>query len=407
MAFSTHKTLTSTGLFSLMLVISILFTPVGGTTTMPVQGLVVNIPYVFALAGLVLSLVFNNSREFNLFLLLAISYLALQNFVWHPHAAPVQSKLLLTAITILLPLNFALSDLLRERGIFSNHGIIRLLILGLQISLVVLFLQLRIEPVNDLLNTRFLGTAFPQQLNLPDLAALVIFITAIWFAIRCFTRTSCLQNSTLFGFIAIIIALHHIDNQSASTLWFIVAEGIILFGILLNTYNLAYVDELTGLHSRRVLKQHMNMLDKRYSIAMLDIDFFKRINDSLGHDIRDQVLRMIAGRIRQTPGARVYRYGGEEFALVFPGKDEDESMVLLESLRARIEEHPFQVRARLRPRRKPEFPRQRSRKKSLTLSVSIGLASKKPHFSDAYDVLKAADRALYRAKRAGRNRVLR
>ena len=171
-------------------------------------------------------------------------------------------------------------------------------------------------------------------------------------------------------------------------------------------YAMAYHDELTGLPARRALNEALERAGGTYTVAMVDVDHFKKFNDRHGHDVGDQVLRMVAGRLaRVQGGGRAYRYGGEEFAVLFPGKSTDESAPHLEALRASVAGAAFTKRAKDRPKQKPKTPRARGESaKALAVTVSIGAAQARGTVApDA--VVKAADKALYRAKEAGRNRV--
>jgi GGDEF domain-containing protein len=179
------------------------------------------------------------------------------------------------------------------------------------------------------------------------------------------------------------------------------------------------------LPSRRAFHEALLRLQAPYSIAMVDIDHFKRCNDTYGHDTGDQVLRMVAGRLaRVTGGGEAYRCGGEEFAIVFPGKTTKDVLEPLEQLRASIEASSFRLRGNNKDRRQeargPDRRNQRGRAQAgrairqlaqaaasdeLSVTASIGVASSGSEKSSADEVVQAADKALYRAKAAGRNRV--
>ncbi len=158
---------------------------------------------------------------------------------------------------------------------------------------------------------------------------------------------------------------------------------------------------------------------------MVDIDHFKRFNDTYGHDTGDQVLRLVAASLsRVTGGGQAYRCGGEEFNILFPGKTTAEVVDHLEQLRKAIESSEFRMRGgdrrhvprgpdrrngRARSRaRKGQAIRELTQEKSpapLSVTVSIGVATSAREESDPERVLQAADKALYRAKANGRNRV--
>ena len=191
------------------------------------------------------------------------------------------------------------------------------------------------------------------------------------------------------------------------------------------SYLLAYHDELTTLPSRRAFHDALLRLEPPYSIAMVDIDHFKRCNDTYGHDTGDQVLRLVASRLaRVSGGGQAYRCGGEEFAILFPGKTTADVLEHLEKLRADIEASKLRLRGpdRRQESRGPDRRNQRARGRTQTghairqlsrhttsqeisVTASIGVATSRREEPSAEEVIRAADKALYRAKAAGRNRI--
>ncbi|HZK81396.1 MAG TPA: response regulator [Humisphaera sp.] len=160
---------------------------------------------------------------------------------------------------------------------------------------------------------------------------------------------------------------------------------------------LAITDELTGLFNRRHAMSRLEeqwALVERYgrplSIAMIDIDHFKKINDVYGHHAGDAVLRRVAIILReQTRGTdTICRVGGEEFLIIFPAQTVEEAGVCAGRFRAAVAQHPFDIGDA-----------------SARVTVSIGLATREPGIPQFTDLLKAADLALYAAKHAGRNVV--
>jgi diguanylate cyclase (GGDEF)-like protein len=176
--------------------------------------------------------------------------------------------------------------------------------------------------------------------------------------------------------------------------------------VLQDIFHMAFRDPLTGLLSRRALDEHLAALGRRYTVAMVDVDHFKRVNDRHGHDTGDQVLKKVARALSHVRGARAYRYGGEEFTLLFPGRGTDESLDRLEALRERIATEPFRLRS---ASRKPLGRRSRNgatrNASSLKVTVSIGVAENDGADADPGEVIARADKALYRAKHGGRNAV--
>jgi two-component system cell cycle response regulator len=166
------------------------------------------------------------------------------------------------------------------------------------------------------------------------------------------------------------------------------------------TMEMAIMDGLTGLHNRRYFDTHFRALThqaasrgKTLSLVLTDIDFFKSINDTHGHDVGDEVLREFGDRIRKSVrGADLAcRYGGEEFVLILPDSDQHAAAAIAERLRARMDHDPIPVAGG---------------QKQLTITISLGVATIQGPEDTAEAVLKRADEALYKAKRDGRNRVM-
>jgi two-component system cell cycle response regulator len=160
---------------------------------------------------------------------------------------------------------------------------------------------------------------------------------------------------------------------------------------------MAVTDQLTGLFNRRYMSRHLNTLmsdnaGKQVSFLLLDVDFFKQINDTYGHDIGDEVLREFAARISANVRGidLACRYGGEEFVVVMPDTDLSFAYMVAERLRQSVADAPFAISAAAR---------------QVPVTISIGVAASGG--GDTPEVLlKRADQALYRAKRDGRNRVV-
>jgi two-component system cell cycle response regulator len=163
---------------------------------------------------------------------------------------------------------------------------------------------------------------------------------------------------------------------------------------------MAITDALTGLFNRRYMETHLATLveqaanrGKPIAVLIVDIDFFKSINDGHGHDAGDDVLREFALRIRKSIRNidLACRYGGEEFVIVMPETDLAVATVVAERLRRRIANEPFVIQ---------------DGSGSINVTISVGIAGLNEPGDNAATILKRADEALYRAKRDGRNRVV-
>jgi two-component system, cell cycle response regulator len=163
---------------------------------------------------------------------------------------------------------------------------------------------------------------------------------------------------------------------------------------------MAITDALTGLHNRRYMETHLSTLveqaglrGKPLAVLVLDIDYFKSVNDTHGHDAGDDVLREFSQRLKKSIRGidLACRYGGEEFVVVMPETDMAVATMVAERLRRRIACEPFPVCRGAN---------------AVEITISIGLAARASTNDTAANILKRADQALYRAKRDGRNRVV-
>jgi two-component system, cell cycle response regulator len=163
---------------------------------------------------------------------------------------------------------------------------------------------------------------------------------------------------------------------------------------------MAITDPLTGLYNRRYMENHLSSLveqaaarGKPLTALVIDIDYFKAINDGHGHDAGDDVLREFATRIKKSIRGidLACRYGGEEFVIVMPETDMAVATIVAERLRRRIASEPFSIQ---------------QGGGLIEVTISIGLATLDTADDNAGSILKRADQALYRAKRDGRNRVV-
>lgn len=209
-----------------------------------------------------------------------------------------------------------------------------------------------------------------------------------------------------------LVPLFHVLNRTPTELelavGFVSSQSLLLYGVFRLYWQKVYVDELTGISNRRALNDAMSALTGTCSIAMIDIDHFKRINDTYGHETGDEVLRFVARHLDLSVRGQVYRYGGEEFCVVAGGTS-SETAQRMDEVRARLAERPFVIRSSKKVRaRTSEKDRASSRggTETIRVTVSVGVAAFGGSLERPEDVLIAADAALYRAKELGRNRVL-
>jgi GGDEF domain-containing protein len=240
------------------------------------------------------------------------------------------------------------------------------------------------------------------------IAELLFAMAVIALVGRFIYASDAVGSGLLWGLLALVPAL----RGSPMTVACIFLSGVVLaVAAVERSHWIAYHDELTGLPGRRAFNEALAALGDRYAIAIVDVDHFKKFNDTFGHDVGDQVLRKVAAQLSRVGGGGVaFRCGGEEFALVFADAAIEDAFGNAEEVRMNIEEDGFIARGPSRSQREREDrrsgPRRRLQPRAVetNVTVSIGIAEGSGMLS-TLDVVEAADKALYRAKHLGRNRV--
>ncbi len=309
------------------------------------------------------------------------------------------------AVLTLLPLNIALFSLLKERGIFTQHGLVRWAIIMVQPGIIWALVHYQQYYWLGIFDTPILPSAMHNFIPLEQ-PAFISFLLAL--AVTAYRGLFLLRpmEAALFWLVALIF-YSQLVGHSHEVFSLFLGTGILvlIIAVIEITHTMAFRDELTGLAGRRALNLALAQLGNRYSIAMIDVDHFKKFNDTYGHNVGDEVLKMVASQLtRISGGGKPFRYGGEEFTVLFPGKHREVAIPYLEQLRESIACTPFIVRDTSRPRKKPETHKKGSTRE-VAITVSIGVAERTAEHTLPQEVLKAADKSLYRAKNAGRNRV--
>ena len=378
--------------------------------------------YFVLVAGAGMSLWFNRGRAFVATVSLLLAYAGCQ-FALQYGPDSFTAKAVYTAAAVLVPLNVLVALLLPERGV-SYHGDYRWLFIAAGEIVLVAWIassgrsELSGAAWQEILNHWLLRSPpAPLLGRLLFGAAIAVAAWSAW-APHYSAKggpVSPLAAGLAGALLAFFLACEWPRNPAAFGVLTAAAGAILVVAMLQESHRLAFNDELTGLPGRRALQEAMAGLGPRYALAMADVDHFKSFNDTHGHDTGDQVLKLVAARLAQVKGGgRAFRYGGEEFTVLFPGLSLEEALPHLEDARASVEHYRMTVRGEDRPKKKEEGEKRRGGEapdsqppeKILSVTISLGGAEPAPGMTPA-QVLKAADEALYRAKKGGRNRVSR
>ncbi len=370
----------------------------------PVSQVVLVLPYLLAGMALFMCLWLQNSNFFYLccYFLFSILLIAASD------ARPDIKANAVLQLSILTPLNVIWLSFAKERGILGYYGRNKLIIVGAQMLFVF---------VNTLGRMGLSPNEIPE--NAARKTGLVIPATVLYIlAIGLLATAYVLKRNYHQLVLAVIllssyISLHFMERMLFVSLFTGAIFLIIIIALFDVSYSMAFYDTLTGILARRAMEQELMRLGGRYAIAMVDIDHFKRFNDTYGHDVGDEVLRMVAAIMERTSGrGKIFRYGGEEFAIIFHGQEYDEVEQRLETVRKAVESRPFVVRTPGGEEGGKSRSSKTSGKKTVSkagevvnITVSIGVAQKTEMLKTPYDVIRRADEALYKSKSNGRNCV--
>jgi diguanylate cyclase (GGDEF)-like protein len=402
--------LTSLGISVAVVVIAQLLAARGPTLPATLSGLRVYGPYTTLLLAGAISLWFGRGRAFLAALCFGLTYIAYRSLLDAGLQEPA-ARTAFAATCMFVPANLALFSLLSERGLFNVFGLRRLLVIAAELAFTFWLIEAGVTAFAEWVAEPVFNVAWLNASPIPQGAMAVMVLSLVVVGDRTLKQDAPVDAAMAGALLAFALASDRVAQPNSVALFISCAALVLLIGVLRDSRRMAFRDELTGLPSRRALNERLMRLGHAFTIAMLDVDHFKQFNDTYGHDVGDQVLRIVATLLRQVRrGGRAYRYGGEEFALVFPGRGVREVLSELEAVRASVAQHRIALRSSDRPA-EPTTGRGLSEgqapRKVVSVTISIGVAESNEKLRTSDEVLKAADRALYRAKDKGRNTVSR
>ncbi|HES58968.1 MAG TPA: GGDEF domain-containing protein [Caldithrix sp.] len=251
--------------------------------------------------------------------------------------------------------------------------------------------------------------------NLPDFTILLIIILAVFLLLQKDKSIQKFKLSIYVNLLPLILSFNFaagrkpfdVETSIFSAFSFSVMGFVFLYALYQMYWEKVYIDELTGVPNRRAFDEYLKKLGKKYVVAMIDVDYFKKFNDSYGHSEGDNVLRFVAKHIADNSGGAAFRYGGEEFSVIYRGMEIKYVLNMLDQMRDNLAASDFYLRSSEEVRKlktKKSRKKTQSNNKTVKVTISIGVAQKTLSKKDAQDVIDTADKALYRAKDNGRNR---
>jgi hypothetical protein len=264
-------------------------------------------PYLLLALGAIIGAWFNRGRAFVALASLFIAYAAYDLAMGLPGTI-FAARAVFTALAIIVPANVLLALVLPERGVFHHHNY-RWLLLAAAELLIVVWIAAAGRSI-------FSGTVWHEVLDNwllrsppTPLVGRVLLAAAFALAVaRAWPERSPLDIGLAAALAAIFIACEWVTSPGVFGAFMSAAGVILLVALLQESHRLAFRDELTGIPGRRALEERLSGLGPVFAIAMVDVDHFKEFNDRHGHDIGDQVLKLVAARLAQIEGGTAYRY---------------------------------------------------------------------------------------------------
>ncbi|KKC99093.1 GGDEF domain-containing protein [Photobacterium halotolerans] len=366
------------------------------------------LPYILLSLVMMLCQPFNQSKTGISAMLMLLAYYLIQQNLQAP-LSQSQTGLTYILLAVLLPLNLFQLHFIPERRLFSRFGLIYLSILGLQLC----WGWLLINHVNP---ERYNATWQMYFYTIGEFSPLPLLLIIMIVALACASASIILKRNQGYDqatFICLLftgLTLFQFQQPYISSIAFTAASSLLLLNLISCSHELAFIDPLTGIPGRRAMETELKHLGRTYTLAMLDVDHFKKFNDKYGHKTGDDVLRLVAQLLLNINiKADVYRFGGEEFTILIKGKTKNQCLDALEELREAIASYPMHIRDNeKRPADDEDGKRKRGKRKQsevVQITVSIGVADSLEDSRTA-NVLKVADKALYQAKQNGRNQVV-
>ncbi|HEV8263264.1 MAG TPA: GGDEF domain-containing protein [Burkholderiales bacterium] len=407
-----------------IIVIAALVVAIGRSLPASFAGFAVFGPYTVLLLGAAISLWFNRGRAFIVLLSLLIAFVGYR-LTHDPESISFGGRAVFTALAVFVPLNILITLLVPERGISFFHNYRWLLLLITQVLLTAWVAGAGTSVLSGTAWHAMLEHWLVRPAPVPFLGR-VLMAAAFGYAVyKAWQEHSPFDIGVAGALVAFFVACQWPTTPGMFAAFISAAGAILLLAVLQESHRMAFRDELTGLPGRRTLEERLVALGPAYAIAMVDVDHFKKFNDTHGHDIGDQVLKLVGARLAKLDGGgKAFRYGGEEFAVLFVDQTMKEVLPHLEALRQSIESYRMAVRTDERrsdsrpgndrrsttatqknPRSDTDVRAFRKPDQVLSITVSIGVAECDEYLNSPAKVIRAADEALYRAKEKGRNQV--
>lgn len=357
---------------------------------------------VFLIASFLLAIFYKRIRNLSSLILVALAYLIVVFQVQLPtleaeppiFALPPSIGHLL--LSLMLPILFTLNSLWAERSHPLQDFAVRLTCFFITGVIAYALAASFPAQLHDTFTAIYFPSIYISWLAFGQIPQIVMLICLSVLFGQLIHKRQVFYAAQLTVLLCLIFMLKSFAQLTTPHLIATLSAFMLSLAILQEAFYMAFIDDLTKIPGRRALNERMQRLGSNYFIAMSDIDHFKKFNDTYGHDNGDTVLNLVAQELSKVgKGGKTYRYGGEEFTLVFGNRKIEEVTAELERLRQNIENL-----------RIPLLNPKTAHMEEVQITLSLGLATAGTELRTPDAVLKAADEALYAAKKAGRNQLV-
>ena len=365
-------------------------------------------PIIVIGAGVLLGLYFKRIWLMLVILILVIADRTLLYFVANTAVTTEGGRLIYHAISLLLPINLCLFAFMKRRGDMKWQSIWFLGAILLQGCVVAFIYQYKSLGFGAFLEYSSIKWALLEHIPLSQLALFAFVIAFVYYLFLYISTHGVIERSFCWALISIFYALALSRIGPVSSIYFSTAGLIFVISVIENIYVEGFQDELTDLPTGKSMHGILSQLDTGYTVALIEVDNSERIKDNHGRRVSKQVFRSVGSKLTSvTGGGKPFCYGGEVFAVVFPGMFLQNTLPHLEELRQTIKKPGPILQSQKSPGKKPKrLKRVEILANKVQVTVSVGVAERsRADMSPQQAILKAKE-ALGTAKREGHNRMI-
>jgi len=364
-------------------------------------------PLIVIGAGVLIGFIYKRIWLILVILILAIADRTLLYFAANTVAPMEGGRLIYHAISFLLPFNLCVFAFMKRRGDMTRQSIWFLGAILLQGCGVAFIYQYRSLGFGAFLEYSSIKWQLLERIPLSQLAVFAFVIAFVYYLFLYVRTRGVIEHAFCWALITIFYALALGRIGPVSSIYFSTAGLIFVISVIQNVYGEGFQDEVTELPTGKSMHGVLSRLDTGYTVAMIEVDNFTRLKDNHGRRVSKQVLRSIGLKLTSvTGGGKPFHYGGEVFAVVFPGKFLQDTLPHMEELRQTIKKPgPILHDGTGRLRKPKKLKKVEKLANKVPVTVSIGVAERSEADMTPHQAIKKAEKALITAKNEGRDRM--